>query len=321
MSVSVETPDTDGVARRARGDRRRRVSVRRRVRHDGDPCGRGLACAEALPVGGAIARAREAVGIDEGFEEEWPGAVGRLPVVRQLAGRARENRAGQERHLHPGQDQEPAVIDHAGQVGGPLRIGPANPAIPRGQLPGGARPEQTRHEGGGRGARVDTVPELRADRYAEAQIVIAIDQLGPAGTVAGGRHHGESKRGEVAHAARDRGGRVTGGGPDDAPRALRAGRAERGQRDEPAVVEAREPLSTFVRFQAAGGAGPVEQLADGAGDGLREPGRPATRQPVSSSQATRLVRVACTSRSYVGAAFSPSRNTARQIPLRLTCSP
>ena len=42
-----------------------------------------LRLAEELPVGGAITGAREALGVDERFEEERSRPVGRLPVVGQ----------------------------------------------------------------------------------------------------------------------------------------------------------------------------------------------------------------------------------------------
>src|SRR5216683_2066202 len=87
------------------------------------------------PIGGAITRAPEALGIDEGFEEVNGVPVDLLPVLRQEDRHPTEHVGGQMRHRDPRQDQKPCVVGNAADVAAPLLGRPADEAIARGEVP------------------------------------------------------------------------------------------------------------------------------------------------------------------------------------------
>jgi hypothetical protein len=75
-----------------------------------------------------------------------------------------------------GGDEEPAVVDHAGQMGLPLRRGPADPLVPHAQGAGGGAERQGRH---GPVLEEREVLEAMAEQLAIPEMMIAADQLIP----------------------------------------------------------------------------------------------------------------------------------------------
>ena len=127
----------------------------------GGVIGAGLAAAggpsHPLPVGRPVAGALVPGALDEGLQQHRGEAVALLPVGGQTARRHAQHLGGQAGTVHPRQDQEARVVDHPVQPAAPLRIGPADVALPVGQPPGGGGEADQRHA---LFARVDAVAQL-----------------------------------------------------------------------------------------------------------------------------------------------------------------
>ena len=103
-----------------------------------------LGVADMKPVGGAVAGAAKALGVDEGFQEDGGEAVAAFPIVRELVSDASEDVRGEVGDVNPRQDQEAGVVDHEVEVVLSLGRSPADEAVAWGDGPGGG----TKSEGG-----------------------------------------------------------------------------------------------------------------------------------------------------------------------------
>src|SRR5208337_51621 len=95
------------------------------------------------PVGGPIAGACKTLRLHKGFHQQGPIAVAFLPVVGDLVQGQAENMRSQVGHAPVRQNQKTAVGDHLLQVFATSLVTPANPLIPRGQLPSCATESQS----------------------------------------------------------------------------------------------------------------------------------------------------------------------------------
>src|SRR5947209_14330069 len=106
-----------------------------------------------------------------------------MPIDGHLSGRARQNRRCQSLHVNPRQNEKAAVIDDVLEIAGALMDSPTDPAVPRRHFPGGTGPEKTRQDFTVPG--FDEVTQIRADRGAIPEIVIALDELTEQGKLRG----------------------------------------------------------------------------------------------------------------------------------------
>ena len=136
-----------------------------------------LGLAEMDPVRSPVASALEARRFAERFAQDRADAIALVPVGQELALEAGEQMRDQARQADPGQDKLASVIYDQGQValsGGGV---PAGETVARVGFPGGgAEAEQSQQEAVG---GVDEVAQMRAQRLAIAQVVVALDELVP----------------------------------------------------------------------------------------------------------------------------------------------
>ena len=118
-----------------------------------------LGLADVEPVGGAVAGAAKALGVDEGFQEDGGEAVAAFPIVRELAGDASEDVRGEVGDVHPGEYEEAGVVDHEVEVVFSLGVGPADESVAWGDGPGGGAKSE-----GGQGVRAVPARRLRPAR-------------------------------------------------------------------------------------------------------------------------------------------------------------
>src|ERR1700677_229146 len=88
-----------------------------------------LRVAEMLPVGGPVAGAGKTRLLDEGFEQERPIGVARLPVIGQPSAQQREDARGQVLAVDPRQDEEAGIVHDEVQVALSLLSRPADKLI------------------------------------------------------------------------------------------------------------------------------------------------------------------------------------------------
>src|SRR5207245_2151355 len=94
------------------------------------------------PRGGPVASSAKTLRVHQRFQQQRTMPVAGLPVVRQVSGAQRQNLAGQSLDSHPGQNQEPSVIDDPLQVALSLLVAPPDPGVSGLHLPGGRGPQQ-----------------------------------------------------------------------------------------------------------------------------------------------------------------------------------
>ena len=75
-----------------------------------------LGGSDESPAGRLVQGAGEARGLDEGLDEHGRGVVALGPVVGQLPADQREDVRAQVGDRDPGQDEEPRIVDHEGEV-------------------------------------------------------------------------------------------------------------------------------------------------------------------------------------------------------------
>ena len=129
--------------------------------------------AEAEPVGGPVADATETFRIHERLNQDWPGTVAALPVLRQLLGGQRQRVRGQIVDPHPRKQQEAGLTHHQVQMLLVGALGPADPVVAAGQ-----RARRLAEQQAAQRALVPVaqeVAQLRAQRLAVAQVVIVVD--------------------------------------------------------------------------------------------------------------------------------------------------
>ena len=96
-----------------------------------------LGLSDLDPVGRLVAGAGEALGVDEGFQQDGPVGVAVVPVLGELTRGQGQQFGGQVLGLDPGKDQETGIVDDQLKVALPLRRTPADEAVARGGFPGG----------------------------------------------------------------------------------------------------------------------------------------------------------------------------------------
>jgi hypothetical protein len=153
------------------------------------------------PVRGAVARAAEAVGVDEGFGEEDLVAVHAPPLFGQHPHHPAEQMRGQVRHLHPGQDQEAGVVGDEPEVL-PTRLGrPAEVAVARPEMPRRRTPREERHRAL---AGIHDELQVLTDRLRVAQVVVLLEQPVELRLFLRATHLPELERPEIAQARAQR---------------------------------------------------------------------------------------------------------------------
>ena len=157
-----------------------------------------LGGSDESPSGRLVQGAGEARGLDEGLDEHGRGVVALGPVVGQLPADQREDVRAQVGDRDPGQDEEPRIVDHEGEV---LL---AQLRRPSPQLR--ARPGRLRSVA----LRADPDEEARRAAQWRALQGLAVAQRArpPANPARGPRR----RRPAVRQGARDRAGGRTGGG-------------------------------------------------------------------------------------------------------------
>ena len=129
------------------------------------------------PVGRPIAATRKTLRVHEAFHQQGPIAVAFLPVVGHLLQRQTENMRSQVVYTPVGQNQKAAVGDHLLQVFATSLVTPANPLIPRGQLPSCATESQSTQPLAL--AAVYGITHLCPTKRPGSQVVIALHHLVP----------------------------------------------------------------------------------------------------------------------------------------------
>ena len=224
--------------------------------------GAALGLADALPVGGAIASPAEALRVYERFEQHGSRAVALLPVRGQLPGRHRERLRRQAVHAHPGENQEPRLADHQVEMLLVRALGPADPGIAAGQRAAGLAEQQA--------AQPAPVPveqviaQVRAERLAVAEVVVALDEFIPEPRLRGLLDHLQAQRLQVPQAGFDHGLGIAAAGRGRRLARTRAhvlGPLGR-QRQDAGLLELLQQLQGGLDAVAAGRRAPVEVLAD-----------------------------------------------------------
>ena len=166
-----------------------------------------LGRAEEGPVGGAVAVARVAGGINKGLKQERLDPGSRCPVMTQSFGAGGENPGSQIGDMDPRQDEESRIVDDAAQLAFPLSMRPANPEITRGDFPGSTGKADAGQRPGVAG---DVVTQLEANRMLVAEVVVGGNGRVPLPRCAAiGCGYGmESESGEEVNSIRDSGSRI-----------------------------------------------------------------------------------------------------------------
>ncbi len=127
-------------------------------------------------MGRPAARSLVTRALDEGLQHHRREAMALRPVLGQPPGRHAEHLGRQARTVHPRQDQEAGVVDHAAQPAAPLRIIPADVPLTVGELPGSGREADQRHQ---LLACADAAAQLLAGHRRVAQVVMPGHELVP----------------------------------------------------------------------------------------------------------------------------------------------
>src|SRR5208337_763582 len=131
-----------------------------------------LGVAEVLPVGGFVASAGKARLLDEGFEQDGPIGVARIPVIGQSSAHQGEDARSQVLATDPRQDEEAGIVYDEVQVALSLIGGPTDELIPRFDLPGARAEAQGRDDVAG-GAH--EVAQLRAGHELMPEVMMTFD--------------------------------------------------------------------------------------------------------------------------------------------------
>ena len=221
------------------------------------PAAGGLA--DAGPVGRAVAGAVVARGVDEGLHQHRSAAVALLPLPRQALRRHPQRARGQVVHPHPREDQEARVAQRQVQPPPALARVPADPFVPRRQLPR-RRLEQQAAEPPPLPVE-DEPPQARTERARAAQRVVAVHQLVPLRPLRAAVRRRERQRLELGQAARDLRLRVRGRRVLDRARRSRCRVALRRKRQHPLRLQVlQRPQAGGHPVHARRGA-PVQVLA------------------------------------------------------------
>src|SRR5882762_3941119 len=219
------------------------------------------------PVGGTVASSAEASRIHQGFQQQRTTSISGLPVVGHLPSAQRQDLAGQSLDSYPRQHQKPAIVDDGLQVTLPLLVVPADPGIPRPHLPGRRGPEQTSQLPI---AIANPVTQVRAERDAATQIVMALHLLAPQTAFRLAFDQGQFQRLALAGGAFDRRGFDTRAGYLCPPRTPSAQLPQLGKLQGSCCREPLQQLPALVVLQPSAWPLPPQQLADG----MCDPGHP-----------------------------------------------
>src|SRR3990172_4321924 len=159
------------------------------------PFGMPLGLAHADPIGGPVTGARKARLIHEGLGQANTVAVALLPAESQPAQAQGQHLGGKMFHPYPRQDQKTHVIGDEMQTRALHLLGPTNMTVPRGNLPGSARPAQASHH-----LAIDEYQllEMFAHQFGPAQVVVMVQQVVPQFAVRSLRLL-DNRRGMLAH--------------------------------------------------------------------------------------------------------------------------
>src|SRR5208283_1318055 len=129
-----------------------------------------LGLADVDPVGGLIAGAAEAIGLDKGFEQNRTVAVALLPMGGQQTRNTSKDLGSKPFGLNPGQNEKARVVHDQMHVLEALLGSPADELIAWGGFPGGGAKSQEGYE-----ACIDAhkVAQLSPGQRLIAQIVVA----------------------------------------------------------------------------------------------------------------------------------------------------
>ena len=155
-----------------------------------------LGLSDVDPVGSLVAGAGEALGLDEGFQQNGSVSVAVLPVLGELTRGQGQQLGGEVLGLDPGKDQETGVVDDQLKVPLPFRRTPADEAVARGGFPGGgAKAKQ------GQDAVLPTseVAQLSPRQRGVSQIVIAVDVFIPQSGVRAAQDRLQMHAGQLMH--------------------------------------------------------------------------------------------------------------------------
>ena len=155
--------------------------------------------------------------LDEGLDEHGGGVVAPGPVLGQATSDDGEDVGAEVGDFDPGQDEEPRVVDHEGEVLLAQLRRPTDEAVARREFPRGGG--EAKHGERPPIAVVDGVAHLCADEGLVAEVVVAGDELVPEFTLVGAAHNDPHiERADLLEGSRRRDeGRFGVGSEDDRP--------------------------------------------------------------------------------------------------------
>ena len=162
---------------------------------------------------------------------------------------------------HMGQDQEAGVADDLLEAPGPGGIVPADPLIAPLKTPSGRRELEAAQDCGAFGCGLNQVAEMGAKGYAMAESMMALDQCAPQRPVCGRFHALESDRLQGGQRRVERGRLWVRADRNRRPRPARATGPQRGQADQPRLLQSFKERPAFNHLRLSVGAVPVEELA------------------------------------------------------------
>jgi len=186
--------------------------------------------------------------------------------------------AGQMRHPHPGQDEEAGIVGHEGEVGGSGGRVPANKAVSRCGGPCGGPEEEAGQILSG--AIPNQVLEVFSDRSGEPEVVIVVQIISHTTGFVGLGGRKMNRQGRQGLERRVEGPSVRGEKPlsERWEKGASSGNTNRGQRQEPALLEFVDHAAGSKGFQVSGRGLPAPVPAKMLGDLMSAPGRVCTNQ-------------------------------------------
>jgi len=236
-----------------------------------------LGLADVAPVGGTIAGAAKALGVDEGFQENGGKAVAVFPIEGELGRGAREDVGGEVFDPDPREDEEPGIVDHEVQVAFSLLGGPANEdvrlssveaSVARGNGPGGGAESQGREQLGFAPpppVGPDQIAKLRPGQRCVAEIVIAFDQFIPQRRVVGRTDRAQNDGAQLFQRELDRCVRVAGRRRLRLDPAVVIFRERRWQANQAVAFHAEHGHAARHLLEGAVRANPAQLLAEASG--------------------------------------------------------
>ena len=170
---------------------------------------RPLVAPNATQLAARYATPVVATGVHQRLHQPGLELVVARPVRHQLPEAARQHRAGEVPHRDPRQQQEAAVVDHPLEIPRPSRVVPADPAVPDRHAPRRAGELQAADYRPGRLRRKHQIAQVGAERDRVPEVVVASHQLPEQQALGGLAHPLDLQRLDIAHAADERGSRLS----------------------------------------------------------------------------------------------------------------